>query len=231
VARAEHNDILLVEPLRVAARLLELLPQGSFWQTVAYSLVRIAVGFGLALLAGTVLAHLAALGKWFKALIGLPMSVIRAVPVVSFIILVLIWAGSSALTVAVSAIMVLPLVYANVEQGLASRNHHLVEFAKVFGLSRSRRWAAITVPGLLSYLVAACRAGVGQAWKAGVSAEVIGLPTGSIGERLYQAKLYLSSADLLAWTLTIVLLSFAFEKAVLALLRGSNHTLARRYGR
>jgi NitT/TauT family transport system permease protein len=220
-ARAVGHDVLLVGPLAVAARLVELAPQGSFWATVGYSLARIAAGFLLALALGSALAWLSRRGALAAALVGVPMAVVRAVPVVSFIVLVLIWAGSKALTVSIACVMVLPIVFANVQQGLAARDPLLAEFAQVFGLSRWRRWRAVTVPALGPFLAAACRAGAGQAWKAGVSAEVIGLPTGSIGERLYQAKLYLSSADLFAWTLVIVALSFGLERLALLALRGA----------
>ena len=77
-----------------------------------------------------------------------------------------------------------------------------------------RRVVAIDGPQVLPYFVAACRAGMGLAWKAGIAAEVIGLPTGSIGERLYQAKLFLSSADLFAWTAVIVAASSGSEVTV-----------------
>ena len=58
-----------------------------------------------------------------------------------------------------------------------------------------------------------------MSWKAGVAAEVIGVVGGSIGEKLYEAKIYLQTGDLLAWTVVIVALSALFERAVLALLR------------
>jgi len=77
---------------------------------------------------------------------------------------------------------------------------------------------AVDVPGVLPYFVAACRTGVGLAWKSGIAAEVIGLPSGTVGERLYQAKLFLQTADVFAWTAVIVLVAWASEKLVLWLL-------------
>ena len=60
---------------------------------------------------------------------------------------------------------------------------------------------------------------MGIAWKSGVAAEVIGVPGGSIGERLYQAKLYLDSPELFAWTAVIIVVSVVFEKLILMLLK------------
>jgi NitT/TauT family transport system permease protein len=229
VAMLLNSAILLASPLEVAASFAALAPTAGFWGTVGYSLGRIAAGFALAVLLGTALAWLASLNRWVQAFLSPPIRAIRSVPVVSFIILVLIWADSSWLSVTISCLMVLPIVYANVEEGIARRDQGLDEFAQVFALSRGKRWWAITLPALLSYLIAACRVGLGMAWKAGVSAEVIGLPSGSIGERLYQAKLYLATGDLFCWTGVIVALSFGFEKLVLFLLNRFETGLANGY--
>lgn len=58
-----------------------------------------------------------------------------------------------------------------------------------------------------------------MAWKAGVAAEIIGTPNGSIGKMLYLAKIYLDTDDLLAWTVIIVLLSVLFEKVFMLILK------------
>ena len=52
-----------------------------------------------------------------------------------------------------------------------------------------------------------------------LAAEVIGNPANSIGEQMYLSKIYMDTAELFAWTLTVILLSTVFEKAVLWLLR------------
>ena len=62
------------------------------------------------------------------------------------------------------------------------------------------------------------RTAVGFAWKSAVAAEVIGLPKNSIGTALYEAKIYLLTSDLFAWTLVIVILSALFEKVTILLL-------------
>ena len=59
-----------------------------------------------------------------------------------------------------------------------------------------------------------------------MAAEVIGLPAGTIGERLYTAKIYFETADLFAWTAVIVALSVGFERLFL---RGLD-TLVRKVG-
>ena len=99
--------------------------------------------------------------------------------------------------------------------------------AVVFRMPVWRKIRFIYLPALVPYLVSGCRIALGMSWKSGAAAEVIGLPEHSIGEHLYMAKIYLETADLFAWTLVIVLVSLAFERAFLALLRRGARAMER----
>lgn len=226
-ALAVGQEIVLASPARVVERLVELVPTAAFWTTVAHSLARIVAGFLAAAVVGVLGAAAAAAWRLVDALLTPLVKAIRAAPVVSFVILVLLWVGSGWLALVVAFLMVVPIVYATVLEGIGHRDRALLEMAEVFRVPLRRRLLAIDVPQVLPYFVAACRAGIGLAWKAGIAAEVIGLPTGSIGERLYQAKLFLSSADLFAWTAVIVAASFATELLVIAGLGRAERRLVR----
>lgn len=218
VATLVGQELVLASPVEVLAALVRALPETSFWATLGGTAARIAAGFALGVVLGSALAWLAASSAWADALTSPLVRVLRSVPAVSFIILVLLWSGPGALTVTVAAVMVLPVVFANVREGIDQVDPRLRELAQVYDLSRVRRGAAIVWPTVLPYLAAACRVGLGLAWKAGVSAEVIGLPAGSIGERLYEARLMLATADVLAWTVVVVAAAWATERlALLAL--------------
>jgi len=219
VAMAVGHEFLLASPLQVGAALLRLLPTAAFWRTLATSALRIAAGLSLGLFLGIALAALAHLSSWADLLLSPFFRALRAVPVVSFVILVLIWTGPNALTVAAAAIMVAPVAFAAVQAGLAARSLELSEVAQVFGAGFVDRFWAVTWPGVVPYLASAAHTAVGLAWKAGVAAEVIGLPHGSIGERLYDARLTLATADVLAWTVVIVLAAWVFERVVLAIVQ------------
>jgi NitT/TauT family transport system permease protein len=219
IAVVVDQDILLASPGAVLSRLADLVGTADFWGTVWYSLARISAGFCAAAVTGVLGAALAATFRVFNALVTPLIAAIRAAPVVSFIILVLMWASSSRLAFWISFLMVLPIVYTSVLEGIRHRDRSLLEVATVFRVPLWRRVPAIDVPAVLPFFVAACKIGVGLAWKSGIAAEVIGLAQGSIGERMYEAKIMLSSADLLAWTAVVIVVSFGFERLVLALLK------------
>ena len=84
-----------------------------------------------------------------------------------------------------------------------------------------RRIRYIIMPQLSPYLISAGRVTAGMAWKAGVAAEIIGMPKGSVGQMLYMSKIYLDTDDLLAWTVIIVVLSVIFEKLVVLTLKAA----------
>ncbi len=221
-----HRDFLLASPVQVVVRLGELVVTAGFWQTVATTLARIIVGFTAAAVVGALLATLASASRVAEALASPLIATIRSAPVVSFIILLLLWTDASTLAAYTSFLMVLPVMYANILAGIRNRDRALLEAATVFRVPWLRRVRAIDVPAVLPFFAAACRTGVGLAWKAGVAAEVIGVAVGTIGERLYEAKLYLESADLFAWTIVIIALSVAGEAFVLAVLRRAERRFA-----
>ena len=215
---AVHQKVLLVGPWQVAVRLTQLVPTLDFWTAVGRTFGRITLGFLLAAVVGVLLAAFSAWSRWAEALVAPLVATVRSTPVVSFIILVLIWADATRLTTIVSFLMTVPIIHATVFTGIAERPHPLLEMASVFRVPPWRRLLAIDVPGVLPYFAAGCRTGVGLAWKSGIAAEVIGLPSGTIGERLYQGRLFLETADVFAWTAVVVLVAFAFERLVLWLL-------------
>ncbi|MGM9974590.1 MAG: ABC transporter permease [Clostridiaceae bacterium] len=214
-AEALNQELLLVTPLKVLLRLKELVLTGDFWSSVSYSFIRILSGFLIALLSGVLLAAISGGHKLIETLLWPYVAVIKSTPVASFIILCLIWLDSSSLSVFISFLMVLPVVYTNILQGIKSTDKELLEMAAVFKMKLFKKLKYIYLPQVKPYLLSACTLSLGLCWKAGIAAEVIGMPDGSIGERLYEAKIYLSSQDLFAWTVVIIVISILFEKLFL----------------
>ena len=218
-AVALGQEILLVSPIRVIQQLSVLCREMSFWQSILFTLTRITGGFLSALITGTILGVIAARVHILEVLLWPYMAVIKASPVASFIILCLILTSSDNLSVIISFLIVLPVVYTNILQGMKATDKKMLEMASVYRLSTWKTIKYIYIPALKPYFTAACSIAVGMSWKSGTAAEVIGIPGGSIGEKLYKAKVYLSSADLLAWTLVIIVISVLCEKLVILLVR------------
>lgn len=213
------KPVLFASPLDTVKALLRLLPTEDFWAAAAGSLGRIALGFFLGLLLGLTLGVAAFRFFPVRTLLSPLLTMIKTVPVASFIILILVWFGSGPLAVIVALLIVLPQIYTAALAGLGSADRELLEMAKLFRVSPGRIAWRIYRPALSPYLLGACASALGMSWKAGIAAEVIGTPLHSIGEQMYLSKIYMDTAELFAWTATVILLSTVFEKLVLALLR------------
>lgn len=207
-------SILLASPIEVLMRLGTIWKEAGFFGSVWFTFWRIALGFMLAAISGILLAVLSGRFSFVEVLLWPYMQAIKTVPVASFVVLVLLFFPSSQLSVIISFLMVLPIVYTNTLTGIKSTDPALDEMAKVYELSFMRRLLYVKLPQLRPYMLSGVQVGLGLCFKSGVAAELIGVPTGSIGEMLYEAKIYLNSPDLFCWTLVVVLLSFLFEKAV-----------------
>ena len=226
-AMAMDQQILLVSPIAVLIRLGTLAVESSFWKAVGFSLLRITGGFFLGAAVGTVLAALSARLRRVEELLAPLLLAIKSIPVASFIILSLILFSSRNLSVLISFLMVLPVLYTGTLSGIRAMDKQMLEMARVFQIPAPRRVRYVYLPQVLPYFRAACASALGLCWKSGIAAEVIGMPAGSIGERLQQAKIYLDTPDLFAWTLVIVLVSLAFERLFLALLQIATRYLGR----
>lgn len=213
------NSILLASPLEVAKVFFSNLFKLSFWKTAVNSFLHIFEGFFLAFLLSIVLGIGAAKLWIVETLLSPLMQLVKAVPVASFVVLLLIWTGSARLSVWVTFLMVLPIIYMSVKEGIGQGNKKLLEMASVFGMPARERILYIYRPALMPFLYSGCKAALGMSWKAGVAAEVIGTPAFSIGERIYMSKIYLDTAGLFSWTIVVILLSFAFEKVFMYLLK------------
>ena len=218
-ARRMDQPLLLPSPAEVLSRLLELSLTAAFWKTVGTSLLRILAGILWGIAAGALMALFTHFIPPLYALFYPLITVIRATPVASFIILAYLWMSRDTLPTFISVLIVLPVVWSNLHEALGATDRDLLEMARVFRFSPQKKLLRLYLPSLLPAFMASVRSSVGLAWKAGIAAEVLTVPAISIGRHLADAKLYLETTDLFAWTLAVILLSLVAELAMLSLLR------------
>jgi len=214
-----NEPILLVTPLSALRRLFELVQEAVFWKSILFSVGHILLGFALSAALGIVLAALAYRFRAVRELLAPLAAAVKAIPVASFVILVLLWVSSRDLSIIISLFIGFPVIYSNVLMGLDSTDRKLIEMARVFRIPFLTQLRAIYLYQVLPFLRSGLAVAIGLCWKSGVAAEVIGIPAGSIGEKLYKAKVYLETPDLFCWTLVIVLLSIGCEKLLAFLMK------------
>lgn len=218
-----HNDILIAGPIDTLRTLLHMIPTHEFLTSICFSTLRIAGGFIASSVLGILLGWFSYQLPYLEDFLMPFISVLKSVPVASFVIILLIWAGNQMLSFYISLLVVLPLIYLMTLSGLKSTDPKMLELANVFRMRTSARIRYIYLPSLLSSLYGAFPSAIGMAWKSGMAAEVIGQPLHSIGNGLYNAKIYLDTGGLFAWTITILALSSLMEKVFLWILKSKRN--------
>lgn len=214
-----HNRILVAGPAETLKELLTEIVTLHFWKTVGASLWRITAGFLFAFLAGCVLAGISFSHRTLQRLLSPLMQFAKAVPVASFVVILLIWWGADRLSSAISFIVTLPIIYISFLEGLFNTDRSLTEMAQVFHLRFPVKAWYLYRPSLEPFLEGALKTALGMSFKAGVAAEVIGTPRFAIGSALYESKIYLNTAGVFAWTAVVVVLSCLLEKIFLFFFR------------
>lgn len=213
------QKLLLATPVDVAKTLGVLVKSQEFYSAIAYSMGRILLGLLIGVAVGIACALLA--GRWhFMEVLFWPyFSAMKATPVASVVILCLVWLSGRRLSVFIVFLVVTPVIYTNILAGIKNLNLKMKDMARVFGINGLRRLLYVYLPELKTYIIAAFTLATGMAFKAGIAAEVIGTPGGSVGKMLYNAKVYLETPELFAWTLVIIVLSVVVEQVILKIVK------------
>jgi NitT/TauT family transport system permease protein len=211
VSLSVGNELLFPAPLSVLLRLCELALTSDFYKTVALSILRVVVGMAAGIIIGVIGGTLCAFSSIAKDFFSPVLAIIKSTPVASFIILLVLWLSRDATPVVIAMIMVLPVVWANIEMGLRKTDVSLVEMAKVYNMPRARQISDIYIPTVYPYFLSSMRSSLGMAWKAGIAAEVLLQPLISIGKQIFESKYLLETVDLFAWTVVVIILSVLIE--------------------
>lgn len=209
---------LLPGPLDVLGRLGRLVQTGAFWQICLTSLWRILLGVLIAVAAAIPLAVLTAVFPLADRLFAPLLTVIKSTPVASFIILALVFLGRETVPVFIAILMVTPVVWGNVSAGIRNTDPALLEMCRAYRVPKGRVLRRVYLPSVLPHFLSAIRTSLGLAWKAGIAAEVLTSARNSIGKEIFEAKQYMETLDLFAWTFVVIVMSLLIEKLVLSAL-------------
>lgn len=213
-ALAVGQELFLPTPFSVMACGAELIMTSLFWKTIAVSVWRIFFGTFAAIVGGTLFAVITARSKVLYELFYPLLTIVKATPVASFITLVIIWMGAKKVPVFICALMVFPIVWAAVSDGIKAIDKKHMELAKIFNFSKKKKMKLIYLPSIAPFFLSAFKTSIGLAWKAGVAAEVLAVSPNSIGKQLFNARTYYEIPELFAWTITVIVLSLIIEAVV-----------------
>ena len=196
-----------------------------FWQIITASIYRVLAGLFLSLVFGVTMGVLCGLNDLLYDIINPIVRAIKATPVISFIIIALIWFKSTNVPIFIGFLMCFPIIWTNVVSGIRNMDVKLIEMAKVYQLKKSTIIRKIYLPHIKPFFTAGVIMALGLGWKVSVAAEVLSHPQYAIGSNLHSAKAYLDTPLLFAWTIVVILLSFIFESFFALWAKESRKTL------
>ena len=218
-AAAVGQELLIPYPKAALFAFFQLAKTADFWIAVLFSMLRIIVGYLLGVTVGVIGAVLSSRFSVFKAVFSPVLHLVRAVPVASFIILAFVWIKSAYISVFISFLMVLPMIWSSVESGIENIDRQYLEMAEIYRISPFKILIKIKIPFIMPSFIAAAVSALGFAWKSGVAAEVICRPASSLGRLLQDTNLYLETPRVFALTAVVAVLSLLLEIAVKRLAR------------
>ena len=226
------KELLFPTPVAVAIRLFELMQTVEFYKIIAYSVIRILSGMLIGIVIGALGGILTAHSPTARDFFAPPLAVIKSTPVASFIILLVLWVNRDMTPLIIALMMVTPIVWTGVEAGILNTDKALLEMARAYKMSPAALLRHVYLPSIAPYFLASLRSSLGMAWKAGIAAEVLLEPIISIGKMISDAKSYIETTDLFAWTAVVVILSVAIEKLTVLVLKKAlkNHPLPQKGG-
>ncbi len=213
------REVILPTPIAVAKRFFELLLTEKLWQATALSLARIMSGYVAGVVIGALLGMLMYFIRGVRVMFSPFLTVVKSTPVASFILVAYFIITDTAIPVFITFLMVLPMIASTVFTSLKGTDKDLLEMAKVYKLSFLDKLKTLYIPTVAPHLVGQALTALGFGWKAGIAAEVLCTPRGTIGTFLYSAKTYLETVDTFAYTVLVIIISLCLELVLKKLLR------------
>lgn len=221
---SDNLSLFLPGPLPVLKSFIKSLPTAAFLKAVGCTLFRIFLGLVIGSLLGITLGILTGEYTLFDTLLSPALKIVRAVPVVSFIILAFLFINVDKLPIFITSLMVTPLVWQAVNDSVKGADKKLLEMSKVYNLGKIKTLVFIKLYSNINSIVTALISAVGLAWKSGVAAEVLCTPAVSIGKAIFKAKANLNFDEVYAFTFTVVILSLVFEFLIKRLVKLKSKT-------
>lgn len=216
VASGFYNHVLLPSPMEVARSVASLTVNGQLWEHGRQSIARGLTGFGLAVAAGMPLGLLIGLSPVISSLFRPLVVVLQVTPLISWLLLALIWLGFSRVPAFVVFVTTVPLIIINTIQGVKNIDTQLLQMASVFRINRSRVFREIYLPQVLPFLLAGVTAALGTTWKAVAMAEFLSVHQG-IGAMMSVSRTNLETSGLFAWTFVLIGLGLLTDRLLTSL--------------
>jgi len=212
-------EIVFPSPETTFIHLVELFKSPVFITSVVNTVLRSLIGFFVALFFALILGISAGVMKPIYYLLEPLITAIKATPTIGIILLALIWLESNQAPILIGFLIIFPVMYSNVVEGIYSVDSDLIEMAYIYRVNKWRILKEVYIPSILSYLMASISTAIGLNLKVVIAAEVLSQSLNSIGDNLYLEKIKLNTAGVFAWIIVAIIVAWILESILRILYR------------
>ncbi len=202
---------IVPSPGQTFIAVIDIVSRENFLPSVGNTILRGLAGFCIALALAFLLGIPAGMSRAVFIFINPVLVAIRSTPVISLILLIIIWAGNELVPVFIAVLTMFPIICVNIIEGIRHVDKSLVEMGHVYKVSKRRILTGISIPSILPFLTGGISNALGFGWRAIIIGEVLSQPLMGIGTRMQDAQIFLMVSELIAWTLVAIVISYIFE--------------------
>lgn len=199
---------------KLVGTLAGLFTSATFYQSVAATVARGIGGMLISLAAAICMAYLFSRKEWLYELFRPMLAIMRSIPVISFILLALIFLNPENIPLIIAFLTMFPLLTENLTKGIRNQRKEYMIMARTFQIGRWNRITQIIYPQLKPFLYSGLASAAGFGWRAIIMGEVLAQCNLGIGGEMKRAQTFIAVPELMAWTIVAILVSFLFDKGI-----------------
>ncbi|MEE4197964.1 MAG: ABC transporter permease subunit [Bacteroidales bacterium] len=205
------NELIIPPPESTILATIDLLVSKNFISIVGLTIIRGLAGFLFSFILGLGLGILAGVNSSFHAFLKPILVTLRSTPVISFILLALIWFNVDRVPVFIAFLTMFPFICTNVIDGIRDVDRDLVEMARIYQVSHAKIIKEVYLPAIIPFVFSGSSSAMGFGWRAIIIGEVLSQPQYGIGTAMQTAQTYLLVKEVIAWTIIAIIISYLFE--------------------
>ena len=181
--------------------LVALFASGSFYQSVMATVLRGTIGMSISLMAAMGVSLLFYKCEWIYELFRPLLAIMRSIPVISFILLALIFLNAESIPLIIAFLTMFPLLTENLTKGIRGQRKEFSIMARQFRIGRWNKLTQVVYPQLKPFLYSGLASASGFGWRAIIMGEVLAQCSPGIGGEMKQAQVFIAVPELIAWTI------------------------------
>lgn len=212
---SKYNDpIILPSPKIVCISLFDILKSKSSYLMIVSTLYRALIGLLLTFMLGISIGISISLNNALKEVIMPLVKLLQSIPVISWVLLSLIWFKIELIPIFILLTNTLPIVIISVYEGIKGVDKKLLEMSSFFKVTKKKIIKNLYIPSIISHIIASSSIVLSSSFKIIIMSEIITKISTGIGSSINEAWINIETEKILAWTLIAVFFSLAIDSTI-----------------